>query len=117
MLRPQGYTVTLPLRPEYYIVNADQIDGLTKGGKSHSFEYSLACGGAAAGLILSSLDFVFWLIGPRTSLFPLASFCAAGLAVVLFVIAITQFMRHRSTKSDVDALVQRIKAGQKAEVS
>lgn len=112
---PRSWNITLPDDEDYYTIREDQLDALSSGGKNMAMELVFFCGGAALGLLPSVGAVLMSLVNNKVVGLIDAGFTA--LAIGLGVYAIAKFLEAKSTKSDVDTLKAKIKAGQKIRVN
>src|SRR5262249_33083303 len=113
MIVPFPFNLVLPKKNDYYLIREDQLETLTKGGKSKSLEISTFCGGAALGLLPYLGAYLFATYDASAATIPSVIDLGFGLlGIVLGVIAIIKFLDHRSKRQDVDELQAKIKSGQ-----
>lgn len=114
-MTPRSWTITLPDDEDYFTIREDQLESLASGGKNMAMEWVFFCGGAALGLLPSAAPVVLAIIDSE----PISWFDLAliGLAVELGVYAYAKYREAKATRTNVDNLKTKIKAGQKMRVT
>jgi hypothetical protein len=114
-LRPPHMTVHAPPNEPHFLVTSEQIETLRNHGRDGSLDWSLALGGAAAGLLQNLFNLIGAITKPEvpgtwdvvaTILF---SVCAAG--------AVAKYTQHRANQTRMDDYVARIKSGPPVNIS
>lgn len=110
----RAWSIVIPDDEEYFSIRVDQLEALASGGKNMAMEWVFFAGGAALGLVPYAGGVIIALANNKVV--SLTDGGLAALSVGLAAYAIAKLMEARSTKTNVETLKNKIKAGQKLEI-